>query len=109
MASKTDLRNDQAALTALAAQGTKPVQREQGEALAREVRWLAVCVLCVCPLFSVCCVRCVCCMPWQSCKPRRQVGASAYFETSAKLNQNIAAPFEEVRLTSPSPVPHLIV
>lgn len=37
VASKIDLRNDANALAALAAQGTKPVQKEQGEALAREV------------------------------------------------------------------------
>lgn len=37
VASKTDLRSNAAAVAQLAAQGTKPVLREQGEALAKEV------------------------------------------------------------------------
>lgn len=34
---KTDLRSDKHALAMLAAQGTKPVTREQGQAVAREI------------------------------------------------------------------------
>lgn len=34
---KTDLRTDQHALSMLAAQGTKPVSTEQGQAVAKEI------------------------------------------------------------------------